>query len=208
MTTSWKAHFLFPKGKIWLKDWRTMMQWRQKLHLTVKERNEEKRVPSSYLEILANTPSRMATNWETEEDSFWVSACEKASIAVFNFNCPVDEDVQMYLCNQELDHVPHTFLNEIVDLGGELFLKTKISIFNKQTDASGCKPWPVVNVLLKVCTSWPISIAHNLADWSLASTMTLNMVHNVGEMRKSVDLLLFVSLDSNAILVLQCKWNI
>lgn len=57
----------------------------------------------------------------------------------------------------------------------------------------------------EVFTSWPISIAHNLADWSLASTMTLNMVHNVGEMRKSVDLLLFASLDSNAILVLQGK---
>lgn len=38
--------------------------------------------------------------------------------------------------------------------------------------------------------------------------MTLNMVHSVGEMRKSVDLLLLVSLDSNAILVLQCKSNI
>ena len=60
----------------------------------------------------------------------------------------------------------------------------------------------------EVFTSWPISIAHSLADWSLASTITLNMVHNVGEMRKSVDLLLFVSLDSKAILVLQCKWNI
>lgn len=57
----------------------------------------------------------------------------------------------------------------------------------------------------EVFTSWPISIAHNFADWSLASTITLNMVHNVGEMRKSVDLLLFASLDSNAILVLQCK---
>lgn len=55
------------------------------------------------------------------------------------------------------------------------------------------------------CTSWPISIAHNLADWSLASTITLNMVHNAGEMRKSVDLLLFASLDSNAIRVLQRK---
>lgn len=29
------------------------------------ERNEENRVPSSYLEILASTPSRMATNWQT-----------------------------------------------------------------------------------------------------------------------------------------------
>ncbi|KAG7254659.1 hypothetical protein CRUP_003814 [Coryphaenoides rupestris] len=48
-------------------------------------------------------------------------------------------------------------------------------------------------------TSWPISMAHSLADWSLASTITLNMVHMDGEMRKSVDLLLFVSLDSNAI---------
>lgn len=65
----------------------------------------------------------------------------------------------------------------------------------------------VVTVPGEVFTSWPISIAHNLADWSLASTMTLNMVHNVGEIRKSVDLLLFASLDSNAILVLQCKLN-
>lgn len=35
--------------------------------LTVNERKEEKRVPSSYLEILASTPSRMATNWGTEQ---------------------------------------------------------------------------------------------------------------------------------------------
>lgn len=59
----------------------------------------------------------------------------------------------------------------------------------------------------KCFTSLPISMAHSLADWSLASTMTLNMVHSVGEMRKSVDLLLLASLDSNAILVLQCKCN-
>ena len=46
-------------------------------------------------------------------------------------------------------------------------------------------------------------MAHSLADWSLASTITLYMVQMDGEMRKSVDLLLLVSLDSNAILVLQ-----
>lgn len=54
-------------------------------------------------------------------------------------------------------------------------------------------------------TSWPISMAHSLADWSLASTITLYMVHNDGEIRKSVDLLLFISLDSKAILVLKCQ---
>lgn len=36
--------------------------------LTVKERKEEKRVPSSYLEILASTPSRMTTNWGRRAD--------------------------------------------------------------------------------------------------------------------------------------------
>lgn len=34
------------------------------MYLTVKDKNEEKRVPSSYLEIFANTLSRMTTNWE------------------------------------------------------------------------------------------------------------------------------------------------
>lgn len=32
--------------------------------LTVKDRKEEKSVPSSYLESLANTLSKMTTNWE------------------------------------------------------------------------------------------------------------------------------------------------
>ncbi len=35
--------------------------------LTVKDRKEEKSVPSSYLESLANTLSRITTNWEREE---------------------------------------------------------------------------------------------------------------------------------------------
>lgn len=30
-----------------------------------------------------------------------------------------------YLCNQELDHIPHTFLNQLIYLGMELFLKKK-----------------------------------------------------------------------------------
>lgn len=51
-------------------------------------------------------------------------------------------------------------------------------------------------------TSWPNSMAHSLADWSLASTITLNMVHKDSGMRKSVERLLLVSLDSNAPLVL------
>lgn len=36
--------------------------------LTVNDRKEEKSVPSSYLEILANTLSRMTTNWERGEE--------------------------------------------------------------------------------------------------------------------------------------------
>lgn len=51
-------------------------------------------------------------------------------------------------------------------------------------------------------TSWPISMAHSFADWSLASTITLNMVHKDSGMRKSVERLLLVSFDSNAPLVL------
>lgn len=46
-------------------------------------------------------------------------------------------------------------------------------------------------------------MAHSLADWSLASTITLNMVHKDSGMRKSVERLLLVSLDSNAALVLK-----
>ncbi len=45
-------------------------------------------------------------------------------------------------------------------------------------------------------------MAHSLADWSLASTITLNMVHKDSGMRKSVERLLLVSLESNAPLVL------
>lgn len=46
-------------------------------------------------------------------------------------------------------------------------------------------------------------MAHSLADWSLASTITLNMVHKDSGMRKSVERLLLVNLDSNAALVLK-----
>lgn len=38
--------------------------------LTVKDRKEEKSVPSSYLESLANTLSRMTTNWRREKKSW------------------------------------------------------------------------------------------------------------------------------------------
>lgn len=39
----------------------------------MKDRNEEKRVPSSYLEILASTPSRMATNWEMKQRAGFIN---------------------------------------------------------------------------------------------------------------------------------------
>lgn len=128
-------------------------------------------------------------------------------------------DAQSHLCNQKLDHVFHAFLNQLIYLGVELLLHKQGEVLTKHQFNRSF--FLLVNIKLTNCglnkagavrgevlTSWPISMAHNLADWSLASTITLNMVHNVGEMRKSVDLLLFVSLDSNAILVLQCKWNI
>lgn len=55
-----------------------------------------------------------------------------------------------------------------------------------------------------VCpTSWPRSTAHSLADWPLASTMTLNMVQMDCGTRKSVALLLRCSLASKAARVLQ-----
>lgn len=31
----------------------------------------------------------------------------------------------IYLCNQKLDHVSHTFFNQFVDVGVELFLQKK-----------------------------------------------------------------------------------
>lgn len=137
--------------------------------------------------------------------------------------------LQSHLCNQKLDHVFHALLYQFVYLGVELFLqreekdfffsyKTWLNILfssykcttNILSIINATNTFIIIffTVAGEVFTSWPISIAHSLADWSLASTITLNMVHNVGEMRKSVDLLLFVSLDSKAILVLQCEWNI
>lgn len=116
----------------------------------------------------------------------------------------------LHLCNQKLDHVLHTLFNQFIYLGVKLFLCEIKHKITKDISKSGIKEWNIplphhINVLVGVFTSWPSSIAHSLADWSLASTITLNMVHKDGEMRKSVDLLLFVSLDSNAILVLKCK---
>lgn len=165
----------------------------------MKDRNEEKRVPSSYLEIFANTPSRIATNWEkqTKVEKFKVKFMKLFVCFFFFF---------FHLSNQKLNHVLHTFLYQVVYLGVELFLhRERVSNtgVNQSGGAAGeCAP-PAGQ--REVFTSWPNSIAHNLADWSLASTITLNIVHKVGEMRKSVDLLLFVSLDSNAILVL--RWR-
>lgn len=83
----------------------------------------------------------------------------------------------------------------------ELFLQKKADVYKR----SRVDVQPVAGDPAGGLTSWPISMAHSLADWSLASTITLNMVHNVGETRKSVDLLLLASLDSNAILVLEVK---
>lgn len=53
--------------------------------------------------------------------------------------------------------------------------------------------------------SEPISMAQSLADWSLASTITLNIVHMERGIRKSVERLLLASLDSNAMRVLLHK---
>lgn len=164
----------------------------------MKDRNEEKRVPSSYLEIFANTPSRIATNWEKTDKSWQVKTQCCLFVCFFFFF------FFFHLSNQKLNHVLHTFLYQVVYLGVELFLhRERVSNtgVNQSGGAAGeCAP-PAGQG--EVFTSWPNSIAHNLADWSLASTITLNIVHKVGEMRKSVDLLLFVSLDSNAILVLR-----
>lgn len=101
---------------------------KEELHLTVNERNEEKRVPSSYLEILANTPSRMATNWEIREerqvDSLtWGQECNsQAGSTTMQSHIPSQ---RIYLCHQKLDHVFHTFFNQFVDVGVELFLQEK-----------------------------------------------------------------------------------
>ena len=51
-------------------------------------------------------------------------------------------------------------------------------------------------------TSWPSSMAHSLADWALASTITLNMVHIDCGTRKSVVRLLRWSFASKAARVL------
>lgn len=51
-------------------------------------------------------------------------------------------------------------------------------------------------------TSWLSSMAHSLADWALASTMTLNMVHIDWGTRKSVVRGLFCNFNSKAALVL------
>ena len=52
-------------------------------------------------------------------------------------------------------------------------------------------------------TSWPSSMEQSLADWTLASTMTLNMVQMDCGTRKSVERLLLWSFTSNAARVLQ-----
>lgn len=56
-------------------------------------------------------------------------------------------------------------------------------------------------------TSCPPSRIHSLAVCFFASTNTLNIVHTEEGMRKSVDLLVFCSLSSNAILVLLIKYK-
>ncbi len=57
--------------------------------------------------------------------------------------------------------------------------------------------------LLVLSTSWLSSMAHSLADWALASTMTLNMVHMDWGTRKSVVRGLFCNFTSKAALVLK-----
>lgn len=45
-----------------------------------------------------------------------------SSLLVMDVFVPHEMDAQTHLCNQELDHVFHTFLYEFIDVGVELLL--------------------------------------------------------------------------------------
>lgn len=175
------------------------------------ERNEEKRVPSSYLEILASTPSNMATNWKTRGImNNLIIIFLKSQVKFFSTIVIKVSWYEAAPLQPEAESCPsHSPQSARLSGSGTVSVESR-RISNKSIHVSKLKAQSLIvqHAIIapdEVFTSWPISIAHNFADWSLASTITLNMVHNVGEMRKSVDLLLFASLDSNAILVLQCK---
>lgn len=80
--------------------------------------------------------------------------------------------------------------------------------FNFEVRLNDLAPLPVLKRLSVSTwggsrTSCPRSMAHSLADWALASTITLNMVQMDCGTRNSVARLLLWSLASNAARVLQ-----